>query len=49
MYVCDRQRCEYCCDECNHTYDITHAKYSDHPTESFVLMRDGSFMERIRK
>ena len=25
-YICDRQKCENCSNECKHTFDIKHAK-----------------------
>lgn len=29
LYLCDREACEYCSNECKHTSDITHAIHKD--------------------
>lgn len=36
FYLCDRQACEKCSEECTHTSDITHAK-------NFYLIDDAYF------
>ena len=38
VYVCDREACENCSTECNHTSDIHHAK-------NFTEVAPGKFME----
>lgn len=38
-YICDRKRCEYCDEICNHTTDIEHAV-------NFRKVEDGVWFER---
>lgn len=38
VFICDRQKCEVCHDECRHTKDINHAV-------NFAKVTDDKYME----
>lgn len=38
-YVCDRKMCEECASDCNHTFDIRHAK-------NFECIADNEYFEK---
>jgi len=40
LYICNRQKCHECCDECRHTSDIRYAKNFD-----TVYMNDVMYIE----
>ena len=43
FYICNRQRCENCAEECHHTTDEAYALFEEHGY--FELASDGSIWE----